>query len=75
MFEMFEKITIITLLYLAPGNEIKQERFEIFESCEAWFTRNVRVIKQTKPMFSHRVYHKFKGKKVIGYMCSDNLPE
>tara|TARA_B100001939_G_C16819286_1_gene563631 strand:+ start:651 stop:878 length:228 start_codon:yes stop_codon:yes gene_type:complete len=74
MFEMFEKITIITLLYLAPGNEIKQERFEIFESCEAWFTRNVRVIKPTKPLFSHRVYHKFKGKKVIGYMCSDNPP-
>lgn len=71
---MFEKITIITLLYLAPANEIKQESFEIFESCEAWFTRNVRVIKPTKPMFSHRVYHKFKGKKVIGYMCSDNPP-
>ena len=72
---MFEKITIITLLYLAPGNEIKQDSFEIFESCEAWFTRNVRVIKSTKPMFSHRVYHKFKGKKVIGYICNGEEPQ
>tara|TARA_S200002703_G_C3679182_1_gene208585 strand:+ start:171 stop:389 length:219 start_codon:yes stop_codon:yes gene_type:complete len=72
---MFEKITIITLLYLAPGNEIKQDSFEIFESCEAWFTRNVRVVKSTKPMFSHRVYHKFKGKKVIGYICNGEEPQ
>ena len=72
---MFEKITIITLLYLTPFNEIKQERFEIFESCEGWFTRNVRIYKPKKKIISHRVYHQYKDKRVIGYICSDDPPQ
>ena len=37
------KPIIITLLYLTTFGEIKLDRFEIFESCSAWYDRNVKV--------------------------------
>ena len=47
---MFEKITIITLLYLTPMGDIKQHSFEIpsKESCSSWFHSNVKVTEQKR---------------------------
>ena len=47
---MFEKITIITLLYLTPMGDIKQHSFEIpsKESCSSWFEREVKVNERKK---------------------------
>ena len=73
---MFEKVTIITLLYLTTLGDIKQESFEIFESCESWFHHNVRIIEPKKrKLFSNLYYHEYKGKDVIGYICSDKPPQ
>jgi hypothetical protein len=73
---MFEKVTIITLLYLTSMGDIKQHSFEIFESCDAWFHTNVKVLeKKKRKLFSNHVYHEYKGKQVIGYVCSDKPPE
>tara|TARA_R110002012_G_scaffold151151_1_gene311086 strand:+ start:856 stop:1032 length:177 start_codon:yes stop_codon:yes gene_type:complete len=56
--------------------DIKQHSFEIFESCDAWFYTNVKVLEQKKrKLFSNHVYHEYKGKQVIGYICSDKPPE
>ena len=47
---MFEKVTIITLLYLTTLGDIKQESFEVVsgDSCESWFHHNVRVVEKKK---------------------------
>ncbi|BCV04400.1 MAG: hypothetical protein CM15mV85_290 [uncultured marine virus] len=47
---MFEKITMITLLYLTPMGDIKQHSFEIpsKESCSSWFEREVKVNERKK---------------------------
>ena len=45
---MFEKVTVITLLYLTTLGDIKQESFEIFQPCESWFQHNVRVVEPKK---------------------------
>ena len=67
---------IITLLYLTTFGEIKQESFEIQQSCSAWFHTNVRVHEQKKrKLFSNHVYHEYNGKQVIGYYCSDKEPQ
>ena len=52
------KPIIITLLYLTTFGEIKLDRFEIFESCSAWYDRNVKVEqrKQRKVFSNHYVY-------------------
>tara|TARA_R100001086_G_scaffold74635_1_gene36009 strand:+ start:194 stop:418 length:225 start_codon:yes stop_codon:yes gene_type:complete len=73
-----EKIVIITLLFLTWNGEIKQQSFEIpsKESCESWFHHNVKVHeRKQRKMFSSHVYHEYKGKQVIGYICGDNLPQ
>ena len=73
---MFEKVTIITLLYLTTLGDVKQESFEIFQSCDAWFNTNVKVLEQKRrKLFSNHVYHEYKGKQVIGYICSDEPPQ
>ena len=75
---MFEKVTIITLLYLTTLGDIKQESFEIVSkvSCESWYEANVRVLERKKrKMFSSLYYHEYKGKQVIGYVCSDEPPQ
>ena len=75
---MFEKVTIITLLYLTTLGDIKQESFEIVskQSCESWYESNVRVLERKKrKMFSSLYYHEYNGKQVIGYICSDDLPQ
>ena len=73
-----EKIVIITLLFLTWNGEIKQQSFEIpsKESCESWFHHNVKVHeRKQRKMFSNHVYHEYKGKQVIGYVCGDNPPQ
>ena len=75
---MFEKVTIITLLYLTTLGDIKQESFEIVskQCCESWYESNVRVLERKKrKMFSSLYYHEYKGKQVIGYVCSDEPPQ
>ena len=73
-----EKIVIITLLFLTWDGEIKQQSFEIpsKESCGSWFERNVKVHERKhRKMFSNHVYHEYKGKQVIGYICADDPPQ
>ena len=75
---MFEKITIITLLYLTTLGDIKQESFEIVskESCESWYNTNVKVNeRKQRKMFTNHVYHEYDGKQVIGYICGDDPPQ
>ena len=73
---MFEKVTVITLLYLTTLGDIKQESFEIFTSCSSWFHTNVTVHERKKrKLFSSLVYHEYDGKQVIGYICGDNPPQ
>ena len=75
---MFEKITMITLLYLTPMGDIKQHSFEIpsKESCSSWFEREVKVNERKKrKLFSSHVYHTYKGKQVVGYICGDDPPQ
>ena len=73
-----EKIVIITLLFLTWNGEIKQQSFEIpsKESCESWYHYNVKVHeRKQRKMFSNHVYHEYKGKQVIGYVCADDPPQ
>ena len=75
---MFEKITMITLLYLTPMGDIKQHSFEIpsKESCSSWFEREVKVNERKKrKLFSSHVYHTYKGKQVVGYVCGGEEPQ
>ena len=75
---MFEKVTIITLLYLTTMGDIKQESFEIVskESCESWYHHNVKITEAKKrKLFSNLYYHEYKGKQVIGYVCGDDPPQ
>jgi len=75
---MFEKVTIITLLYLTTMGDIKQQSFEVVsgDSCESWYTQNVKVLeRKQRKMFSNLYYHEYKGKQVIGYVCGDEPPQ
>jgi hypothetical protein len=73
-----ENIVTITLLYLTLLGNIEMTSFEIpsKESCGSWFERNVKVHeRKQRKMFSNHYYHTYKGKQVVGYICSDNLPQ
>jgi hypothetical protein len=75
---VFEKVTIITLLYLTTLGDIKQQSFEVVsgESCESWYNTNVKVLeKKQRKMFSNLYYHEYEGKQVIGYICGDEPPQ
>ena len=75
---MFEKVTIITLLFLTTLGDIKMESFEIVsgETCESWYHHNVKVTeRKQRKLFSNLYYHEYKGKDVIGYICSDEPPQ
>ena len=72
------KPVIITLLYLTTFGDIKQDTFEIPSgvSCSSWFNTNVAVVeKKKRKLFSNHVYHEYKGKQVIGYICADSPPQ
>ena len=72
------KPVIITLLYLTTFGEIKQESFEVVSggTCESWYHHNVRITEQKKrKLFSNLYYHDYKGKQVIGYICSGDEPQ
>ena len=65
------KPIMITLLYLTFGGDIKQDTFEINDSCSSWFHTNVTMKeKKKKTILSNHYYHVYKGKKVIGYVCN-----
>ena len=75
---MFEKVTIITLLYLTTLGDIQMQSFEVVsgDSCESWYSQNVRVEERKKrKVFGSHYYHKYQGKDVIGYICSDEPPQ
>jgi hypothetical protein len=67
---------MITLLYLTFGGDIKMDTFEIQSSCSSWFHQNVKVHETKKKAFMKNLYYqKYKGKKVIGYICGDEPPQ
>ena len=75
---MFEKVTIITLLYLTTLGDIKQESFEVVSgsTCESWYHHNVKVHeRKQRKMFSNLYYHEHDGKQVIGYICGGDEPQ
>ncbi len=75
---MFEKVTIITLLYLTTFGDIQMQSFEVVsgDSCESWYTHNVKVgEKKKRKVFGNHYYHKYQDKDVIGYICSDDVPQ
>ena len=75
---MFGRITRIRQLYLTPMGDIKQHSFEIPSktSCSSWFHSNVKVNERKKrKLFSSHVYHTYKGKQVIGYVCGGEEPQ
>ena len=54
------------------------QSFEVVsgESCESWYTHNVKVIEiKQRKVFSNHYYHEYQGKDVIGYICSDDVPQ
>ena len=73
-----ENIVTITLLYLTLLGNIEMTSFEIpsKESCESWYHHNVKVTeRKQRKAFSNHYYHEYDGKQVVGYICSDNLPQ
>ena len=75
---MFEKLTIITLLYLTPMGDIKQQSFEIpsKESCSSWYHHNVKITeRKQRKLFSNLYYHEHNGKQVVGYICGGDEPQ
>ena len=45
-------------------------------TCESWYHHNVRVTeRKQRKVFSNHYYHKYQGKDVIGYICSDEPPQ
>ena len=70
------KPIMITLLYLTAFGDIKLDSFEIHSSCESWYHHNVKVHeRKQRKLFSSHYYHKYQGKDVIGYICSDEPPQ
>ena len=70
------KPIMITLMYLTFGGDIKLDSFEIHSSCSSWFHNNVKIVENKKrTLFSSHVYHEYKGKKVIGYVCEGHEPQ
>tara|TARA_R100000655_G_scaffold90743_1_gene131367 strand:- start:3433 stop:3648 length:216 start_codon:yes stop_codon:yes gene_type:complete len=70
------KPIMITLLYLTTFGDVKLDTFEIQESCSSWFHSNVQVNERKKrKLFSNHVYHSYKDKQVIGYICGGNEPQ
>ena len=72
------KPVIKPLLYLTTFGEIKQESFEVVSgsTCESWYHHNVRITEQKKrKLISNLYYHDYKGKQVIGYICSGDEPQ
>ena len=67
---------MITLMYLTFGGDIKLDTFEINSSCSSWFHTHVKIEENKKrTLFRSHTYHLYKGKKVIGYICSDEPPQ
>ena len=73
--ENIMKTIMITLMFLTFGGDIKLDTFEIHDTCSGWFHNNVKIVENKKrTLFSSHVYHEYKGKKVIGYVCGGDEP-
>ena len=67
------KSLIISLIILLPGDKTDLKNIEIFDSsCYTWYQQNIQMTERKTPLFSKRSYHLYEGKRVIGYICSDN---
>ena len=64
---MFEFILFIHLL-VNDGTIIKEE--VLIGSCDMWFQKNVKIVE----LNNNRVIHRYKNKIIVGYYCSDDLP-
>jgi hypothetical protein len=64
---MFEFILFIHLL-VNDGTIIKEEVLK--GSCDSWFQKNVKIVE----LNNNRVIHRYKNKIIVGYYCSDDLP-
>ena len=63
-------------MYLTFGGDIKLDTFEIQQECSSWYHHNVKVHeRKQRKLFSNHYYHEYKGKQVIGYVCSDEPPQ
>ena len=52
------------------------DTFEINSDCSGWVNHHVKVLENKKrTLMSNHVYHEYKGKKVIGYICGDEPPQ
>ena len=54
------------------------QSFEVVsgDTCESWYHHNVKVGERKKrKVFGNPYYHKYQGKDVIGYICSDDVPQ
>ena len=61
---MFEKVIIITLLYLTTLGDIKMQSFEVVsgESCESWYNTNVKVLEKAESLKKKGKSKKQRGK-------------
>ena len=63
---------VITLI-LAKGALMPIEIFNI--SCHEWYNQNVEVKERIIKWPNQNLYvHKYKGKHIFGYICSDHKP-
>ena len=70
------KPLLITLMFVTfTGNIELSKPFEIHTSCQDWFNRNVVTHEEKKKnLLSNHFYHTYKGKRVVGFYCSNNIP-
>lgn len=66
---------IITIMLLtAQGDIVHVETNGI--TCEGWWQQNVKTHEHKIKVFrENHYYHTYKDTKVVGYVCSNNLPQ
>ena len=70
---IYEMIIVITLM-TSSGKLIKEETHGV--SCSSWWEHNVEEKNfKTKKKGIPDTYHVYKGQVVIGYVCSDDIPQ
>ena len=76
--DLIQKIAyeyIITIMLLTNSGEIISRETNGI-SCEGWFKHNVEEKEYVwKIGREKRTYHEYVGKVVVGYVCSNNLPQ
>ena len=54
------------------------QSFEVVsgDSCESWYHTQCKSWRRKKrKVFGNHYYHKYQDKDVIGYICSDDVPQ